>query len=101
MEEAAPPGSSGLLQFARRGDRNRTRGSHRNSRLAVGTRGTEIERHPLDASGDGVPIDRPDLGRVVHSYETPTETTGGPVRIPLADRGCGRFIVALTGHLGG
>lgn len=32
----------------------------------VGTRGSETERDPLDASGDGLRIDCPDLGSVVH-----------------------------------
>src|SRR6266704_1813018 len=39
MEEAAPAGCGCLLQLVRRGDRNHSRGSHRNSRVAVGTQG--------------------------------------------------------------
>src|SRR6266403_2772232 len=91
MEEAAPDGCGGLLQLARRGDRNHTRGSHRNSRVAVGTRGTETERHPFDASSDGMPVERPDLYGVVHPHENPAETRRDPAGIPLAARGCGRI----------
>src|SRR5579863_5706739 len=90
MEEPAAPGCGCLLQLARRGDRNDTRGGHRDHRLAVGTRGAETERYPFDASGDGMPIDRRDLRGVVHPCENPAETTRGPARIPLADRGGGR-----------
>src|SRR5690349_3881709 len=90
MEEAASPGSSGLLQLARRGDRNHTRGSHRNSRLAVGTRGPETERHPFDASIDGMRVKCPDLCGVVHPHENPSEPRRDPAWIPLADRGCCR-----------
>src|ERR1700736_6400125 len=90
MEKAALAGCGGLLQFARRGDRNHTCGNHRNSCVAVGTRGTETERHPLDASGDGMRIERLDLGCVVHPQENPPETKRRPPRIPLAHRGCGR-----------
>src|ERR1700693_3529563 len=90
MEEAAPAGCGGLLQLTRRGDRNHTRGGHRNSRVAVGTRGAETERHPFDASSDGMPVERPDLWGVVHPHENPAETRGGPAGIPLAGRGCRR-----------
>jgi hypothetical protein len=34
--------------------------------VAVGTRGAETERHPLDASGDGMRVERPDRVGVVH-----------------------------------
>src|SRR5712664_1136789 len=84
MEEPAPTGCGGLLQLARRGDRNPTRRSHRNSRVAVGARGAKTERHPFDASGDGMRVNRPHLGGVVHPYEDPAETTSSPARIPLA-----------------
>src|SRR5215472_8923331 len=90
MEEAEPAGFGGLLQLACRGDRNHTRSSHRSSRVAVGTRGSETEGHPLDASGDGMHVERPDLCGVVHPHENPTETRRDPAGIPLADRSRGR-----------
>ena len=65
-KKAAPAGCGGLLQHARRGNRNIPRGSHRNSRVVVGSRGAETEWHSLDASSDGVRVKRPDLGGVVH-----------------------------------
>jgi hypothetical protein len=43
MKEAAPAGGGGLLQPARSGDHNRTRGSHRNSRMAVGLEGQKLK----------------------------------------------------------
>jgi hypothetical protein len=61
------------MQLSRRGDCNHTGGRHWNSRVAVGTRGAESERHLLDASSDGMRVDRPDLGGVVHPPESPTE----------------------------
>src|SRR5689334_17948093 len=90
MEEAAPVGRGCLLQPASRGDRNHTSGCHRNPRVAMGTRGPKTERHPFDASGDGMPIERSDLRGVVHPCKNPTEPARGPARIPLADRGGGR-----------
>src|SRR5215469_681474 len=90
MEEAAPAGCGGLLQLARCRDSNHTRSSQRNSRVAVGARGSETEGHPLDASGDGMHVERPDLCGVVHPHENPTETTRDPAGIPIADRSRGR-----------
>src|SRR6516225_530213 len=90
MEEEELAGCGGLLQLARRGDCDHTRNSHRNSRVAVGTRGSETEGHPFDASGDGMHVERPDLCGVVHPHENPTETRRDPAGIPLADRSRGR-----------
>src|SRR5215470_9093220 len=90
MEEAEPAGRGGLLQLARRGDRNHTRNSHRNSRMAVGTRGSETENEMFDASGDGMHVKRPDLCGVVHPHENATETRRDPTGIPLANRSRGR-----------
>src|SRR5205809_1828329 len=90
MEEAAPAGCDRLLQLARRGDRHHTRDRHRHSRVAVGTRGSKTERHPFDASGDGMRVKRPDLDGVVHPHENPTEPRKSHARIPPADRGCSR-----------
>src|SRR5215472_4257686 len=90
MEEAAPAGCGGLLRPARCGDRNHTRNGHRNSRVAVGTRGSETEGHPFDASGDGMHVEHPDLCGVVHPHENPTETRRDPTGISLADRSLGR-----------
>jgi len=90
MEEAAPPGSSGLLQLARRGDRNHTRGSHRNSRLAVGTRGQKLKgillMHLLMGCVSSVLIC---VVWFIH-MRNPTEPRRDPSGIPLADRGCCR-----------
>src|SRR6516164_102995 len=90
MEEEELAGCGGLLQLARRRDCDHTRNSHRNSRVAVGTRRSETEGHPFDASGDGLHVERPDLCGVVHPHENPTETRRDPAGIPLADRSRGR-----------
>src|SRR5207253_9718334 len=79
-----------LLQLSRRGDCNHTGGGNRDSRVAVGTRRAEAERHPFDASRDGLHIERPDLGGVVYSQENPAEGRRGLARISSTHRGRGR-----------
>src|ERR1700719_1350157 len=91
MEEAARAGGGRLLQLACGGDRNHTRGHHRNCRVAVGTRGTEAKSHSVDASGDGMRIDRSDLGGVVHPSANATEPGGDSAWISVANRGCRRI----------
>src|ERR1700740_2993045 len=91
MEEAAGIGGGRLLQLACGGNRNYTRDHHRNCRVAVGARGTEAGRHPDDASGDGMRIDRYDLGGVVHPSAKETEPGGDFAWISFANRGCRRI----------
>jgi hypothetical protein len=47
-----------------------TRRDHWNCRVAMGTRGAETERHPFDASSDGLRVERADLGGVVHPQKS-------------------------------
>ena len=101
MEEAAPAGFGGLLQLACRGNLDHTRCSYRDSRVAVGTRRAETEKHPFDASGDGLRIERADLGGLIHPHASPTETREVLPRYRLPIEAVAVVIVALTGHLGG
>src|ERR1700720_1025094 len=91
MKETAPLGGGRPLQLACGCDRNHTRGHYRNCCVAVRARGAKTERNSLDASGDGMRIDRSDLGGVVHSSANGTEPGGGSAWISLANRGCHRI----------
>src|SRR6267378_5022840 len=68
MDEATWPGGRGILQPAGGGDFHASSSRHGYSRVAVPTRGQEIEGHPFVTSGACVPLKRDDLAGLVGAF---------------------------------
>src|SRR5437879_10064076 len=69
LEEAAPAGGRGLLQFLRRRGYNHSGLDYRDTCVAMAARRPTFKGNSSDAPGGGMRFERADLGGLVHAQE--------------------------------